>query len=259
MIGIIGVGNMGTAIIERIRGKIIISDIDNAKLKKFKDKSICLAADNKELVKHSDMVILAVKPKDIPGVLKEIRPYVKSKFIISIAAGIRTADIERILGMVRMVRVMPNMACMLGKGISAISLGRYAGQKELRLAHALFSKLGDVVKVNEDLLDAVTAVSGSGPAYYFLFTYLLEKAGISAGLNKEMAERLARAALIGAAEIVKHSDLSMQEFIEKVASKAGTTEAALKVFKQKNLEAIVQGAVKKALMRSKQLSNNLLS
>ena len=251
MIGIIGAGNMGMAIAKRINGKVLISDIDKLKLRAFKDNRIAAALNNIELVRHSNIVILSVKPQDFTALLKEIKPYVKSKLVISIAAGINTAFIERILcSRVRVIRVMPNMPSAVGKGISAITTGRFAGFKDIRIARSIFLKLGEVVEIKENLMDAVTAVSGSGPAYYFLFTALLEKAACANGLGKGIASRLARATFIGAAEVAKGIDFSMDDFIKKVASKGGTTEIALKVFKEYDLEGIVKKAVTAARKKS---------
>jgi pyrroline-5-carboxylate reductase len=239
MIGIIGAGNMGMAIASRInKGNVLLSD---------KNKHI---SDNGTVAKRSNIVILAVKPQDMEDVLKEIKPYVKKKLIISIAAGVTTLSIEKVLGRVRVVRVMPNMPAMVGKGISAITLGRFAGKSDLKTAFGIFSKVGDVVEVKENMMDAVTAVSGSGPAYYFLFTHLLAKAGEASGLEKGLAMKLAKAVFTGTAEVACRKDSSMEEFVRKVASKGGTTEAALKVFKQENLEVIMKKAVKAAVRRS---------
>jgi len=241
MIAIIGAGNMGMAIASRIKGNVLLSD---------KNKRI---SDNSTVAKRSNIIILAVKPQDIGDVLKEIKPYAEGKLIISIAAGVTTLSIEKALGRIRVIRVMPNMPAMVGKGISAITPGRFAKKSDLKIASGIFSKVGDVVEVKENMMDAITAVSGSGPAYYFLFTHLLAKAGEASGLEKGLAAKLAKAVFIGTAEAACRKELSMEEFVKKVASRGGTTEAALKVFKQENLEAVIKKAVKAAAYRSKQL------
>lgn len=256
MIGIVGAGNMGSAIASRIGKKVLISDISLTRLRALKGRALP-ARDNIDLVKRSDVIVLAVKPQDIKTVLDAIRPFVRGRLIISIAAGVKTALIEKALGRVRVVRVMPNMPALVGKGISAIAAGRFAGRKDMTIARRIFSRLGDVIEIKESLMDAVTAVSGSGPAYYFLFTDLLEKAGIKAGLKKELAGKLALATFVGAAEAARLSDISMRDFVKKVASKGGTTEAALKVFRKKGLERAVELAVTAACARSYSLSVTL--
>mgnify|MGYP001566151613 CR=1 FL=1 len=242
MISIIGAGNMGRVVASGIKAKVFFSD-------KFKRIS-----DNVTAAKRSNIIILAVKPQNMAEVLKEIKPYVKNKLIISIAAGFPTLSIEKALGKVRVIRVMPNMPAMVGKGISAISRGRFARPGDLKTAFGIFASLGEVVEVKEKMMDAVTAVSGSGPAYYFLFTHLLASSGEAQGLEKGLALKLARAVFIGSAEVAsRNKNLSMEEFVKKVASKGGTTEAALKVFKEKKLELVIKKAVNAAAHRSKQL------
>jgi len=258
MIGIIGAGNMGKAIAQGMGQRVLISDTDPRRLRSARNRRCVAVRDNISLTKRSEVVILAVKPQHILKVLKEIRPYVKDRLIISIAAGVETRRIEKILGKARVVRAMPNMPLMAGKGISAVAAGRFGRKKDLAVAQRIFSKRGEVVRVKENLMDAVTAVSGSGPAYYFLFTDLLEKAARACGLKKGLAEKLALATFMGAAaSAAGDANTSMHVLVKKVASKGGTTEAALKIFKQKGLERIVKQAAQAALKRSRCLKNAL--
>lgn len=258
MIGIIGAGNMGRTIALRMQEKVLVTDADSVKLRFAKKGRLPIAKDNIDLTKRSDIIILAVKPQQISEVLQEIRPFAKGKLIISIAAGVKSAFIEKILKQARVIRVMPNMPALVGKGITAVAVGSRSNKKDLKIARGIFLKLGEVVEVNERLMDAVTAISGSGPAYYFLLTDLLAKAGEGVGLRKDLAHRLAMAVFIGAAELSARSDLSMQDFIKRVASKGGTTEAALKIFGSKGLENIVKQAVRAARDCSRSLSGYAL-
>ena len=254
MIGIIGAGNMGVAIALGIRDRVLVSDADSVKLRAARNRNVSIARNNIDLARQSNIIILAVKPQDIGSVLKEIKPHVREKLIISIAAGVATRVIEKALGpKPRVIRVMPNMPVMVAKGISAISCGRFVGLNDLRQAVRIFSGLGEVIKVREKMMDAVTAVSGSGPAYYFLFTHLLARAAQANGLRKDLATKLAKATFIGAAQLCGRKNLPMEDFVRKVASKGGATEAALKVFKQEKLGSIIEKAVKHAAHRSKQL------
>ena len=255
MIGIIGTGNMGRAIALRIKKKILVSDIASGRMRFKKARRIMKARDNIDLARRSKVIIIAVKPQHIKGVLAEIRPYIKGKLVISIAAGVSSSYIEKALERhARVIRIMPNMPAMVGMAISALAKGRLASKKDVAVARRIFVGLGEVVEVRESLMDAVTGVSGSGPAYYFLFTDFLEKAARSCGLQKALAKRLAMATFIGAAASAGATSISMQDFIKKVASKGGTTEAALKIFKQKGLERIVKQAVTAACRRSKSLT-----
>jgi pyrroline-5-carboxylate reductase len=254
MIGIIGAGNMGRAIALRIGEKAIVSDIVKSNLAALKNKRIKITGDNAELARKSNIIILAVKPRDIEGVLKQIGPYLAGKLIISIAAGVRTSTIEKIIDKIRVIRVMPNMPAQEGKGMSAVSAGKFVSKQDISKTRGIFLKLGEVVEVKESMMDAVTAVSGSGPAYYFLFTDLLEKAGVKIGLNKGLARKLASATFVGSAGTIALSDITMREGIKKVASKGGTTEAALEIFQKNKLGDTIEKAVKAAKKRSKNLS-----
>jgi len=254
VIGIIGAGNMGRAIASRIDKRTLISDVTKKRLHSIKKKHILIARGNIDLTKRSNIIILSVKPQNIIEVLKEIAPFLKGKLLISIAAGIETKSIEKIIGgSIRVIRVMPNMALQVGKGISAITCGKFAKKKDVKTTLKIFSKMGEVIEVKEKFMDAVTAVSGSGPAYYFLFTDILEAAACSLGLKKPLARKLAMATFIGSAASIDNSNASMKDFIKKIASKGGTTESALKIFKKRHLETIVVEAVKAAQDRSRYL------
>lgn len=256
MIGIIGAGNMGRAIALGMDTRVLISDKISARLRFSRNRRIRAAKNNIDLVRRSDIIIIAVKPQHIIKVLKEIAPYVGSKLVISIAAGVKIVSIEKVLRKSRVLRVMPNMPAIVGQGISAIARGRLAKKKDVDIAKRIFSSVGDVVGVKESSMDAVTALSGSGPAYYFLFTDILERAGRSLGLKKDLARQLAMATFIGASVSASATKISMQDFVKKVASKGGTTEAALRVFKQKGLDRIVKKALRAAYVRSCSLSRS---
>ena len=256
MIGIIGAGNMGRAIALGMNTQVLISDKISARLRFSGKRYVKAAKDNIDLVRRSDIIIIAVKPQHITEVLKEITPYVGSSLIISIAAGVKTVSIERVLRKAKVLRVMPNMPALVGQGISAIARGKLAKKKDMDIAKGIFSNVGDVVQVKESSMDAVTALSGSGPAYYFLFTDILEEAARSLGLKKGLARRLALATFIGASASASATKISMQDFVKKVASKGGTTEAALKVFKKRGLDRIVKAALRAAYARSRDLSRS---
>lgn len=174
MIGIIGAGNMGGALIKGLgfdpKNKIIASDVSKDRLEFLKKNyRIQIANSNIALAEISDIIILAVKPKQIDDVLSQIKPVVGSgKLIISVAAGITTKRIEqKIKKEVAVIRAMPNMPALIGKGVSAISGGRFAEQKHIKIALDILSSVGRAIQVDEDKMDIITAVSGSGPAYFF--------------------------------------------------------------------------------------------
>lgn len=262
-IGIIGTGNMGEALIKGLVSvgmkniRNIIATDTNALRKKCIAGiyGIKFANSNLELAKKSDVIILAVKPKEIPAVLDGIKSAVnKNRLIISIAAGITTRFLEKRLNKASVVRVMPNMPALVCKGMSAITKGRFATKSDLKIAEEIFSSVGEVVEVKEKHMDIVTAISGSGPAYFFLLIDSLIKAAKSHGLSNEIATKLAIQTAQGAAELVSSTGISSEILINRVASKGGTTEAALEVFKNKNFKKIVELAVGAAAKRSKQLA-----
>jgi len=264
-IGIIGCGNMGEAIFSRLAGvlekstSLMVSEYDAKRRDFLQDKyKIIVETDNNRLVKWADVIILAVKPKDIENVLKEAVCCGASsdKLIMSIAAGITTKFIESIVGEdVPVIRVMPNMPAVIGEAVSAISRGSAADSSDIKLAEEIFSLIGDVVRVDEKFIDAVTAVSGSGPAYFFYLAESLMAAAKDLGLDEDTAKRLVMKTALGSAKMlyVLKEDPSLLR--ARVTSKGGTTEAAIKVFESKNVKKIVKDAAKRAARRSKELSS----
>ncbi|MCM8801471.1 MAG: pyrroline-5-carboxylate reductase [Candidatus Omnitrophica bacterium] len=265
-IGIIGFGNMGSAIAEQLKSgyKILVFDKDFNKTKNLSD--IKVAKDNIDLVSKVDVVILAVKPQDFDNLLMQIKKGIKKQLIISIAAGITTSYIERYLGRVKVIRVMPNISTLIRKGVCGLCKGRFASNEDLRFTKKLLSHMGISISFDkEKMLDAVTAISGSGPAYlcYYIkerdisfskkdrFIQELTKAAISIGFKKDIAERLSEQTATGTLFLLKKMNLSPEELITKVASKGGTTEKALEVLSR---GGSLEEAVKAALKRARELS-----
>lgn len=263
-IGIIGCGSMGEALLGGLSAileksaALMVSETDAARRDYIQTKyRIIVEIDNNVLVKYSDVIIIAVKPKDFEKVLRgEICCGIsREKLLISIAAGITTKYIEAVVGAdIPVVRVMPNMAAVVGEAISSLSCGSAAGKEQMALAREIFSTVGDVVDLDEKLVDAVTAVSGSGPAYFFCLIEALIEAAKSLGLDDETARRIVSKTALGSARMFETMKEDPAVLIKKVASKGGTTEAALKVFEAKCFRTIVHDAVKKAHGRSKELS-----
>lgn len=263
-IGIIGCGNMGEALLARLSGVVeksthlMVSEMDAARREYIQGKyRIIVEIDNNEVVKFSDVIIIAVKPKDFEELLSgEVCCGVSNKkLIISIAAGVTTKYIEKIVGGdVPVIRVMPNMAASIGEAISSISRGSSATDKDMALAREIFSLIGETVEIDEKLVDGVTAISGSGPAYFF---YLVESLIASAkmlGIDDNTARRLVVKTALGSAKLLDVLDEGPDALRKKVTSKGGTTEAALKVFESKKFKDIVKAAVKKAHSRAREIS-----
>lgn len=214
---------------------------------------VALAKTNAEVVSASDSVLLCVKPQGFLEMLNDLGES-RDKLLISIAAGIRIAAIESGSGgRHRVVRVMPNTPALIGKGASAFALGTTATEEDAALTESLLGAVGYVCRVKEDDLDAVTAVSGSGPAYFFFMLEALIAAGIEEGLTPEMARDLAVHTAAGAAELVLATGESPSQLRENVTSPKGTTYAALESLRANHFESIVKQAVTAAADRSREL------
>jgi len=214
------------------------------------------AGSNEEVVSESDVVLLCVKPQGFLEMLGAIGPG-EGKLLISIAAGVQISSIEEATsGRHRVVRVMPNTPALVGKGASGFALGTTASADDANLTRSLLSAVGYVCEVNESDLDAVTAVSGSGPAYVFLMIEALVAGGIEQGLDPEIAGALAAHTVAGAAELLLLSSESPTQLRENVTSPNGTTFAALESFRSDHFEEIVKRAVAAAADRSKELGQS---
>ncbi len=238
---------------------IFVSDVRVERLKQLAKKyKVKPAKNNGELAGKADIVVLSVKPQNMAEALESIKGAISGKkLVISIAAGVRTTTIADVLGDVAIVRAMPNTPALIGEGASALFANAKA-KPMLKKAKSIFSAVGQAVVVNnEKLIDAVTAISGSGPAYYFLFTEHLMKAAGKLGLPENVAKSLVLQTAKGAALLAVEADKNNEETSElrrKVTSRGGTTEAAIKVFEQKGIDTIIADATEAAFKRSRELS-----
>jgi len=260
-LGVIGCGKMGRALIGGIVGAGICEASDvtvydtypTAASSLADELGVARAGSNAEVVAVSDVVLLCVKPQGFPEMLAELGES-SDRLLISIAAGIRLAAIEAGSGgKHRVVRVMPNTPALIGRGASAYALGTAATESDATLTESLLGAVGYVCRVQEDDLDAVTAVSGSGPAYFFFMIEALIAAGIKEGLTPEMARDLAVHTAAGSAELVLATGESPATLRENVTSPNGTTFAALESLRSNQFENIVTLAVKAAADRSREL------
>jgi len=237
---------------------ILINEKDAARqeylYKKYHLKSQRLA----EIAKVSDVIILAVKPQDIDTVLGELSTVLKKEtLVISIAAGVTTNFIEKALGKnPRVVRTMPNLPATIGEGVTALCPGRFAKTTDMDLARKIFSNVGDVVTVSENQIDAITAVSGSGPAYVFFFMECLMKSAKALGLEEKLARQLVEKTFLGSVHLLLKQKMDARDLRAKVTSKGGTTQAALEVFFKQNVEKIFTNALKAAKKRASKLSRS---
>lgn len=264
MLAVIGAGAMGGALIRgllqsgaTVAEQIVAADIDEKRLSAAATLGIRTTADNKAAVRQSDIVLLCVKPQVMDEVLADIAPAINPQrhTVISIAAGIPIAKIEAALPEgTPVVRVMPNTPAQVLAGASAIALGTHATEPHRQIAHAIFGAAGIVVDVPEKLIDAVTALSGSGPAYGFVFIEALADAGVNLGLPREVALKLAAQTLLGAAKMVLETGKHPGELKDMVTSPGGTTIAALAVLESRSFRGTVIEAVATAYQRAKELA-----
>jgi pyrroline-5-carboxylate reductase len=259
----VGAGNMAEAIVSgMVEGafcapeKIIMTDVRPERLADLaKEYGVSTSTDNR-VVKNAEIVLLAVKPQVMADVLNGIAPVLRPEtLVISIMAGIPAAKIEALLGgKFRVVRVMPNTPALVGQGASAIAAGTYADEADLAVTETILGCVGLTVRVEESDLDAVTALSGSGPAYVF---YLLEgmlAAAEKMGLDKETARKLALKTVEGAARLMDDSGETADVLRAKVTSKGGTTEAAIRSLDESGVKEAVMQALLAAQTRSIELS-----
>lgn len=212
-----------------------------------------LAKDNAGVAAVSDVLILAVKPQNMSGVMDELRPVEGGKLFISIAAGVSLARLSAGLGSQRVVRVMPNTPCLVGKGAAGYALGSGATQADSVLVGQLLSAVGIAFQLKEELLDAVTGLSGSGPAYVFTIIEALSDGGVRVGLPRDVATSLAAQTVLGSAAMVVASKEHPAVLKDRVASPGGTTIAGLQVLEDRGLRASLIAAVEVATRRSREL------
>lgn len=207
-------------------------------------------------VAQADLILIAVKPPMVSGVLAEIGPALAPhQLVVSIAAGIRLATMETLLpGGIPVIRTMPNTPCLVGCGATALCRGASATEEHLQLAQSLFAAVGISVEVPERLMDAVTGLSGSGPAYVYLMIEALADGGVKEGLTRDTARLLAAQTVLGAAQMVLSSDQHPAQLKDNVTTPGGTTIAALHVLERAGIRTALIDAIQAAAERSRELS-----
>ena len=261
----IGGGNMGGALIRGLIAKgmpadrISVGEAVQARRIALADEfGVHVSADNREIVEGADLVVLAVKPQDAAMTVRSLAPGLARRrpVVLSIAAGIRVADIQGWCGPgIAVVRAMPNRPALNSAGASALYAPAGLAPQQRKLAEDALAAVGTTVWVDEeDALDVVTALSGSGPAYFFLLAELMADAAVDLGLTRESAQELAIQTLFGSGRMARDSDGDLARLRAEVTSKGGTTEAALRVFDASNLRGIVATALKAATERGREMA-----
>jgi pyrroline-5-carboxylate reductase len=264
-LGVVGAGNMGSAMVAGLVASkalaarsITVTDVDVQKLALLKKKyGVNTATDNRAVARWAQALVLCVKPQQVPELLNEVGGLLSpGGWVMSVAAGVQTKQIEAALGPVGVVRVMPNTPALLGAGALVYCLGRHARRAQETAAQTILSTLGKVWKTTEPYMDAVTALSGSGPAYVFYLAECLASAGTALGLPGPLAEALARQTVWGAGRMLAETADPAGELRRRVTSPGGTTEAALRVLMDRKMDILFKDALAAACRRSKELSTH---
>jgi pyrroline-5-carboxylate reductase len=265
-IAFIGAGNMASALIEGLIGagtcradQITASDVRSEALAALAERhGIRTTSDNREAARGAEILVLATKPQVFGTLLPELSPASESvKLVISIAAGVPLSVIEQALGTGRRVlRAMPNTPALVRAGATAIAAGTHASAADLDIAEAIFQSVGIVERVSESLLDAVTGLSGSGPAYVFAMVEALTAAGVRVGLAEETAAALSAQTVYGAAKLLRESGTSPAQLRANVTSPGGTTSAGLARLAERDFAGVVADAVQRATERARELGED---
>jgi len=261
-LGLIGCGNMGGALVRGViksgllpPARVHVADADAAKAKAFAEElGVTALETNTEVATQSDVVIFAAKPQNMAELLAELSDVATKPLYISIAAGISLPWMESRLGAdARVVRVMPNTPAMIGCGAAGAARGKNASDTDMALTLDIFRAVGDALEVPESKINAVTGLSGSGPAYVFRMIEAMAKAGEKVGLEPEAALKLTLQTVLGAARMAAETGVDPAELRRRVTSPKGTTEAGLKAMEDGGFEMLMERAVAAATARGEEL------
>ena len=267
VIGFIGAGNMAYALIKGLlnngfdANQINISDPnEELLLNRESELKVTTYSDNASLLSNSDIIFFAVKPQVLSSVCLELKGVVKSKHLfVSIVAGIRSSDINRWLGgNFSLIRTMPNTPALFQSGVTGLFANELVDNEQKSLVSSILSSVGECFWVNEEkLIDAITAISGSGPAYFFLLMESMKQAGMALGLDEETANSLSIQTAYGASLMANKTGKDSRTLRTEVTSPNGTTQSAIESFQDQNFEGIVANATRAAYDRARELSNEL--
>lgn len=261
-LGVIGGGFMASAIIKGVTGsefirgkKIIVSDPSETAREKLEDLGVVVTAENREVAENCEFLLFAVKPQNFAGVAKELGGIPVEK-AITIMAGVKKQKIRAALsGDAKVARAMPNLPCSVGAGMTAVDISDFEDADDCAFINGIFDSLGNVLICEEEKLNAVTGISGSGPAYVYMFIDGLVRAGIKQGLTEDEAKTLAVNTVAGGAEMVARSeDKTLAQLIDAVCSKGGTTIQAVESFRADDLYGTIDRAVAACVKRAQELS-----
>lgn len=262
-IGFIGCGKMASAIIKGVLSACCKPDVEikgseiNCEIAELAQTKLGIEVltDNRLLTMDSDVIFIATKPNYVAQVLEEIKDEITpEKLVVSIAAGVSTKKIENILGQRRVVRVMPNTPALVQEGMSGVCKGTYATEEDALFVMKLLSNIGKVIEVEETQIDIVTAISGSGPAFFYQVIEDMARAGEKLGLDYEKSLMLAAQTALGSAKMVfNRGELTVQTLIDNVATKGGCTFVGIQTMKEENSERLFFDVIEKTATKANEL------
>lgn len=261
-IGFIGGGKMATAIMKGIinsnwcsTDNIYVSDKNETALSVLKNTyNVKTFTSNIDIVKNSKIILMAVKPFVLRDILEEIKPHItKDHIILSIAAGISVKTIEDILGDISVVRIMPNTPALVNEGMSAVCRGNFATETDSKIAKEIFTSVGEVIETEEKYIDIITAISGSGPAFYYYIINEIAKAGEKLGLDYDTCLKLSAQTALGSAKMVMESGITPEQLIINVTTPGGCTAVGNDVLKENNIADILFDTIEKTAKKANEL------
>ena len=258
-IGFLGAGKMAEGILSampRAKGVVMAEKVAERRAELEKKYGVATTPDVKDVAKKADLVFLAVRPQDVDAVAAEVKPLLKEgQTLVSIVAGKTLAKLRRAFGTkAGLVRVMPNLALRASAGMCAVCASPKTSPEAVAAVEKILSGAGAVVRLKERDFDAVTALSGSGPAYFAYMEEAMAEAGVKLGLKKDVARLLAEQTMYGTAKFLRESGMELRPFIEGVCTKGGTTEAGMKVMAPSDFKKVVAATLKAAADRSAELA-----
>lgn len=264
-IGFIGGGKMASAIMQGIiksgyfkKENIFVSDKNETALEHLKNEfGVNTTNNNKYVAQNADIILFAIKPFVLRDVLNEIKPYIKSnQLILSIAAGISIKTIEEILGNIPVIRIMPNTPALVNEGMSAVCKGSYANNEHSKIAVNIFNSVGKVIESDEKYIDIITAISGSGPAFYYYIIDEIAKAGEKLGLDYATCLKLSAQTAFGSAKMIMESGINPEQLIINVTTPGGCTAVGNDVLKDNKTSDILFDTIEKTAKKAYELGKN---
>ncbi len=260
-LGVIGCGKMASAIMEGIYKNNFLKSSNIFVYDKNDSASANLAhkfgfnqvGDICELLNKTNVILIATKPFVVNDVLNEIKKNYNNQLVMSILAGVKIEKYEQILNNAKIIRIMPNTPALVNEGMSAVCAGKNVDENEYNFAFEFMKNCGKVIKTNEDKIDAITALSGSGPAFYFKIIELMAKAGIELGLNNDEALLLSTQTALGSAKMIFENDYNISQLIQNVTTPGGCTEVGNNVLNDSNIDKILSKTISDTAKKAKEL------